>query len=89
MPMKTHHLKNGSTRFFYGYHSADFAPPRPGMTDDELLSHVRAEAKLDRPTVEEFATANNLDPLQPSTTAEYNRIHKQTKRLKALLGGRT
>lgn len=86
--MKTHHLKNGSTRFFYGHHSADFAPPRPGMTDDELLAHVRAEAKLDRPTVEDFARANNLDTLAPSTTADFARIHKQTKRLRALLGGR-
>jgi hypothetical protein len=87
--MKTHHLKNGSTRFFYGFHSADFAPPRPGMTDDELLSHVRAEAKLDRPTVEDFAAAQGLDPLNPSTSKDFARIHKQTKRLKALLGGRT
>jgi hypothetical protein len=86
--MRTHHLRNGKTRFFYGYHSADFTPPRPDMTDDELLTHVRNEAKSDRPTVEEFAEANNLDPLAPSTSAEFTRIKKQTKRLRALLGGR-
>lgn len=86
--MRTHHLKNGSTRFFYGFHSADFTPPRQGMTDDELLAHVRHEAKADRPTVEEFAAAHQLDPLNPSTSKDFARIHKQTKRLRALLGGR-
>lgn len=86
--MRTHHLKNGRTRFHYGYHSADFTPPRAGMTDDEVLAHVRAEAQKDRPTVEEFAEASNLDPLSPSTSAEFTRIKKQTKRIRALLGGR-
>lgn len=84
--MKAYHRKNNIIQFETDNRSAQFPNPE-NLTPDELLARLRTEASTDRPTFEEWAAAAHEDPLSIEAGQRYRRLHRQTQRLRKLLGG--